>query len=590
MSISAQVAAQIAAQIEAGASAAQACFRAGVSEATWRRRKDAAVVQEAQSAGQQAVADLVRGADAAEGRRGRKPMVVVSAAEQALLRRLYVQTNRSRGMGSMTMAARMLARDPATRTELAEAILKPRASKHGLPVEVRRAMRGLGAAVALHRDPDALALGGIYTPGCLRMVREDDGTLRRLRPGERQSWDDASINFPVCTPWPWGGDKCSDRWKVRIGRFQLLACVDDATDFCPGFSYTIRGRDSYRGEDVVAAMYRLWRDAYRPERCMMEGGAWQSKRAMAFMERSGVAMDDAKGRPHSKLVESYWNRLWTVLSVYGGGQIGRYRGEMAAENDIWIDCQQGRKDPRKYFLMLPDALNAIAQAIGYLNTEQVESKLYGRWVPAEMHAQGMAERPLLPLQADDALSCLAWPVYAQATVRRGMVRVTADTPAGGRMPYHFSGVELYAWDGAPVRVSFDPWAEDVLAVVALDRAWRDAPEGTIVARGLSCMDAFPRVAQDACGAWGVTFADGAAAADRAKRMANGAVRREVRVLGLDGRQIRTAHTEDRAPHGLDRQATVGGAPVDGVAHHEAQTATPKVLSRWEMLDDVASAG
>lgn len=44
----------------------------------------------------------------------------------------------------------------------------------------------------------------------------------------------------MCVPWPWGGDKCSDRYGVRVGRFQLLCGVDDASHYCPAFQFTMR--------------------------------------------------------------------------------------------------------------------------------------------------------------------------------------------------------------------------------------------------------------------------------------------------------------------------------------------------------------
>jgi diguanylate cyclase (GGDEF)-like protein len=62
------------------------------------------------------------------------------------------------------------------------------------------------------------------------------------------------VNFCVVVPWPWGGDKCSDKFGVRVGRFQFLPAIEDASDKCVGLSYVIRARDSYRAEDVVARL------------------------------------------------------------------------------------------------------------------------------------------------------------------------------------------------------------------------------------------------------------------------------------------------------------------------------------------------
>ena len=127
-------------------------------------------------------------------------------------------------LGSMTLSARWAAKDeasPLTQTTR-DAILKPRASKHILPVDVKRCLRASAAEVSRYRDPKSGQNDGIYTPGWLRM--STDGT-RRLVPGERQVWDDGSVNVGVVVPWTRGGDKCSERWGVRVARFQLLAAI-----------------------------------------------------------------------------------------------------------------------------------------------------------------------------------------------------------------------------------------------------------------------------------------------------------------------------------------------------------------------------
>ena len=92
---------------------------------------------------------------------------------------------------------------------------------------------------------------------------------------------------------------------MKVGRFQLLAGIDDATDFCPGFSFVMREAQSYNKRDVVGAMCRTWRDDVVPAEAMLEGGSWQSVMAQEFLRAVGVALCDAKGRPHNKLIENY---------------------------------------------------------------------------------------------------------------------------------------------------------------------------------------------------------------------------------------------------------------------------------------------
>ena len=78
---------------------------------------------------------------------------------------------------------------------------------------------------------------------------------------------------------------------------------------------------------------------------MFEGGAWQAGIAERFLATAGIGLQSAKGRPHEKLIENYWNRLWSPLSLQDG-QIGRYRGEMERENAEFMRVRDGRVDPR----------------------------------------------------------------------------------------------------------------------------------------------------------------------------------------------------------------------------------------------------
>ena len=511
---------------------------------------------------------------------GRPPLVTVTPQEAASLRRRYVRSNLREGAGSMSLAARHYALDPASDCgpDLRAAILRPRASKHSLPVEVRRAVRATDAAVAAYRDPDDARLNGVYAPGSLRMVR-DDGTglacqapLRRLRPGERQSWDDASINFCVVVPWPWGGDACSERYGVRVGRFQLLAGIDDATDFCVGYSFIIRDRSSYRAEDVVSAISRSWRDSYTPESIVLEGGAWQAARTKEFIAASGARPIDAKGRPHSKLIENYWNRLWTVLSLETEGQIGRYRGEMQRETDLLMRCQAGSLDPRRAFPSLEQALGAIDRGIIFLNHDKVESKEYGLWIPAEAHAAGMAARaaegkPLARLSA--AVAHLAWPVREQRKVLKGMVRVRTETPLGFARPYHFAADELQEFCGALVNVYFDPFASPLRAVCTLAAPFHDHPIGTQICASVPCIDSAPELYHADAGVWQVAFGDGVAAAQRVKKASAAAVRREHRMIGIDGRKVKSWVSEIHAAEAAGDVLGIGQPAAESLATPDA---------------------
>jgi hypothetical protein len=474
---------------------------------------------------------------------GRPRSVNLKSSEFKALQLLFLKTNRNRDGGSRTLAARMFAQSSDCSPETSAGILKPRKSKHTLPVAVCEACTIPPVVVSHYRHPKETLLNGPYVPGTLRMAHCDSAAgLRRLRAGERQSWDDGTINFGVCVPHPWGGDRCADRFKVHVGRFQLLLCVDDAWDYCPGFTYVIRDRGQYRAEDCIGAMYRVWSKTIMPESVMIEGGNWQSDRAFEFYRLAGVKTCDAKGRPHMKLVENYFNRLWSVLSPMEG-QVGRFRGEMEQENKLMQAAREGRTDPRPYFPMLDVAMNAIEAGIGYLNNNPVQSKHYGTWIPAERYKAGLAENPRPRMGGE--LEYLLAPERHVVTVRNQMVACTAPTPFGEKYQYHFADDSLYALNRARVRIHFDPYTPRHAALV-LAEDFTDMKAGTILTRHAACLDSAPEIIQE-MDRYAITFDD--SAIDRALKhrdSMHATVRREHRAIDPDGRRI-AQRTEIRAP-------------------------------------------
>ena len=458
----------------------KALNRSGVSETTYRRwaaRLD--------QGGVAALADRPRS--------GRPPVVRLGEDEKKLLRRVYLQSNRAERTGSMTMAARIAARDPANclTKETRAAILAERCSKHHLPAEVRRAMREVApTVVARYRDDREGQNNGIYVPGWLR---RDEETGRLLLPGERQVWDDASVNVAVAVPWAGRGDKAGDRWGWRAARYQLLAGIDCATDFFCGFGYVMRTSDGYRACDVANVMHEVWRQqGYMPKKVVLEGGSWQAQPTVDFLKTAGVGIVDAKGRPNQKLVENYFNRLWTALSIFlpGYGQIGRYRGEMRKENLNWMRVLSGSADPRQYFPTLKQFLTALNKAVDYLRHERIESRTYGTWIPHDLYQGAEANG----LKLVDGLERYALPVVARRQLRRGgMVFVTAETQMEGlRHEYAFATREGWKYDGAPVVVRFDPaTAATRGASIELAAAWRDERAGTVIDAKAPCVSAPP---------------------------------------------------------------------------------------------------
>lgn len=520
---------------------------------------------------------------------GRPSRIRLSEASAAYLRKQYVKSNHQTGLGSMTAAARYAATNkkddnPLTPDER-RAILDCGSSKHRLPVSVRRAMRGADAVVADYRDPRTRQLGGLYAPGTVRMTEDEEtGELRRVYAGERWCGDDGSVNFCVCVPWPWGGDPCSDRFGVRVGRYQLLAVVDVASDKCLAWQYTMRDRDSYRSEDVVALYESALRFCgYKPRYMVSEGGAWQALRTLEFLARAGIEMIDVKGRPHQKVIEPWFGRMWTALSMRTEGQIGRYRGEMRRETELMQRCRSGTVDPRRVFPSLAEAMNAIEWCVGYVNADLSHSKIYGTRIPNTYHAAGLAEHPRAAYSDD--LGFLSMRVREKRVVRRfGMVGVSAESPLGFERVYHFGGEELIPFNRAKIWVHFDPMAPHVDATITLAEDFQDHRAGLIVARNMPCLNAAPEMVRDDAGIWGIRFSDGVGATMRAKKMSRLAVRREMRAIALDGNRMASV-SQASAPDVHVESIGIGTVEQATQAAEDAvdRNALPKILSRAAMV-------
>lgn len=493
---------------------------------------------------------------------GRRPQCEPDAEQVLNLRQMYVKTNRAKGKGSQQLAARLYAGMDECSEDVKAAIMKPRKDKRP-PKCIRDVMTVAPAMFEVHRNKRNARLNGLYVPGNLRMTTDEHGERRRLRGGERQSWDEASINFMVVVPWPQGGCRLSDKFGVKLGRYQLLAGIDDATSFCPGYSFVIRELESYRSEDTVAAQYRVWRDAGLPDQVVVEGGVWQSNRAMEFYRAAGVVPIDAKGRPQQKLVENYWGHLWTILSTVDG-QIGRYRGEMKEMNDLLMRCKAGRLDPRKHFVELPQALASIDRAIAFRNEEPIESKTYGRWVPAERYEADLAERPSRAL--DQSVGYLMAPVRETRTVTRDLVKVRAASPLGEPFTYAFSSQNLWEYKGRKVQVYFDPYDAPPVATIVLAEDHGEIRKGTVIATDALCLDNAPTVRR-MDDAWAVGFTDVTARAVALKKQVGRAKMTEYRALGIDGKPKAT-QSEYRDRDGNRIDSTTGD-----LGHGQAARAT-----------------
>ena len=392
-------------------------------------------------------------------------------------------------------------------------------------------------------------------------------------------------------PWPWGGCKTSDKYGVKVGRFQLLLANDDASDFIPGFTFAIRPTSAYRAEDVCGAMGRLWRDTVRPEWVVLERGTWEAARVTALCSAAQVGIARSYA-PRQKLIESVFNRLWTVLSAMPG-QVGRYRGEMERENKLLAAAMAGSLDPREAFVDITIAMAALEEAIRFHTRTPLESKQYGKWIPEQRWREDLAAHPRPSLDA--SLAYLWAPEVRTWTVRRAAVGGMVEQPLGMSLPSHWWAPELLDCEGRKVTVHFDPWEANAPATLTLTDDWavRGWKAGRVLASGVPCLEDLPAISKNAADALAVHCGD--EATEKAKTMRatlRAIVLREYRALGTDGSRVRL-ESEKRAP---EAGAARGQRPEVGSqrsevepANRSAAPAMPVNRSQRILTDDEESA-
>jgi hypothetical protein len=522
--------------VSAGMSEGFAAKAAGISAATfkrWRQRAEAGKPLKDYSGS------------------GRPPSCEVCEADAAVLRSYVIRANVGRRRVSAAGGCRLAAMDPDSGLSeaLRGAILKPRADPSALPRPVLQAVREVSAPAVVGRYRDARdgLNNGLYAPGYLRCP--EDAIHRRFRPLERTVWDDGSTNFLFWVPWERGGDRCSDRFGVRLVRGQMLACIDSGSGHCVHYSFVVRERDSYTAGDVCAALGAAWAAHGVPAGTVMEGGSWQAARTMELCRRGGSDVVSAKGRPIQKLVERFFGNVWTAhAGLCPDGHIGRFRGETWKESKDSQACRDGRLDPRKAFPCMTAFLGGLDRSVDIANRTEINSKTYGRWTPCERFAAEEPASHRLPT----GLERLTLPVIEQRTVKRGgMVTVRAANAAGVDWEFAFAVADGHKWDGARVSVAFDPRFPERGADVRLSGKQAHGPDFLLVDAEAASMGPAPVL--DAAGpAWSLRWFDSREQAREAKARARAAVLTVARSADSRGRMT-PARTEDG-----DRRPEDGG--------------------------------
>lgn len=409
---------------------------------------------------------------------GRKPLATLSPAHVAEVQRLVLQTDPNTGTRiSTSMALRLFAHGDTCPDDVAEAILKPRSSKHTVTPTLKRQARVSAESKMLDRGEKTFALGGaLVQPRALTWI-DPAGGEKPILAGDIFERDDMTLNQPWYVEWEGGdGDACAEKFGVKLLRGQLLVQIDVASQRILSFELLARPHDSYRADDIWAWIGRGYRDLGLPrvgermERGIWEAnaihgvpilaGAWEQKQRLGGLAALGVRHIPSFS-PRTKSIEALFNVLQKVLGCTGV-QVGRKRGEYEKANRDWLLCRAGKKHPADAgFLHADDLVNRIANACAFLNQDRREGEVY-KGVPDELWTQSIAAQPLAGLPAHQAWVFM--PQKREAAIRGGMVRCRF---AEQNCSFWFCNPELFAQLGRGYRVivCFDPAMPDLGAVI-----------------------------------------------------------------------------------------------------------------------------
>lgn len=400
---------------------------------------------------------------------GRPRRLKLHGTEIAALKAARLTTNRTEHDGSTPEAVRLANRRGQLRPEIAAEFFERERTGRMVPKALHCDLVAGPAVTKQHRNPTDAGLDYLSAGGSLMWLTDElTGERHPMRVGDCLEADDATINFPVCIPWPMGGDRCSERWGVRVARFQWLVAIDRASRFVPGYRYTARPKSSYRAEDIAGLFHGVFRQHGVWKRLCLERGTWESKLITELLRKLRIERMTAWS-PHQKpFIEGLFNLIWTKLSDMPG-QVGRFMGEEEETNRVLTSCREGATDPRTLFPMLGDACAAFDRALAERNAQPVKSKHWGTWVPEERwQTQQDESRKLGRLRGLPGEA--AWmfaPAMREWTVRGNTVAGSVQLAEGWSVEYEFAADWLTRFAGQKVRVHFDPFAPSLNATIVL---------------------------------------------------------------------------------------------------------------------------
>lgn len=451
---------------------------------------------------------------------------------------------------------------PHCPVELRERILaREKAGQALLPPRLAQQITSTRAAVMQFRNANEADLTYRSAPGSL-MWNHAAGAAARdfLRALDEVEADDGTINFPVCVPWTMGGCPTSDKYGVKVGRFQFLRPIDKGTRYRPGYVYVARPSGSYRREDVLALMRMVCRSMGIPRRWVFEQGVWKSHMVVDAAKLLGSQVRTVFSPRSKAIVEGGFNQDWKKLSVhFPGADVGRFMGETEEANALLVKCQRGTADPRQHFPMLATALGAFSEITREQNASTINSAQYGRWIPEQRLAEQLAERPAR--QLDPASDWIFSPYVREWTVRGMLVGGKVPLFEELSVPFDFSAPWLSQYHGHRVRLHFDPSEPRCAAKVVLLENCGPRRAGDVLGDALQINETagYARLVMG----WGD---DPVSQGLKLKQQAASAMRREVRAVmprcsPTPGEGGQSSIGESEMRDGLGNKATIthGGA-------------------------------
>lgn len=511
--------------------------------------------------------------------RGRKPNIQLLPKEKASLRARRLGINRTETDGSTPEAVRACIRHGELRPEIAAEFLERDRTGRMVPESIHNEIAASEAVTKQFRNPTDAALDYLNAPGSMMWLTDElTGEERRVCAGDILEADDATINFPVCVPWEIGGDKCSEKFGVKVARFQWLVAIDRASRFVPGWNYIMRPRSSYRAEDILTLFNGIFRTHGVWKRLCLERGIWESNLVSGLLNNLGITRVTAWS-PHQKpFIEGLFNLMWSKLSEMPG-QVGRFRGEQEKENDLITSCQKGATDPRLHFPMITPALKALGQAIDERNAQPVKTRNNGTWVPQERWLAQIQEarqkRRLRPLAPESAW--MFAPCAREWTVKGNCVGGSVQLMEGYSVRFDFAAEWLTEFHGCEVNVHFDAFAPRCEATLVLAQNARGHSKGEVLGNAVQ-VNKDARYARRVLG-----YGDDADMGYQIRQQAAKVLRSEVRTVkagGETGISITTLRNADGDSLRIERG---DGSPAPAAT---PETPTPISETRSARRDNV----